>query len=96
LRFATGSVRTYRTPLKRFLNNFMDDWSEKADEQLADDEAAFNRTIARARDELGTAAFRVTNADGTPSESVVNRAIFDAIYLSRVVYYPRKSEHLCT
>jgi hypothetical protein len=50
----------------------------------------------RARDELGTAAFRVTNADGTPSESVVNRAIFDAIYLSRVVYYPRKSEHLCT
>jgi hypothetical protein len=72
----------YRTPLKRFLNNFMDDWSSKPDAQLADDEAAFTRTIARVRDELGTAAFRVTNADGTPTESVVNRAIFDAQMLA--------------
>lgn len=71
-------LNIYRTPLKRFLNNFMDDWSQKPEIELTAPNGVFESTITRIRAELGQAAFRVTDANGTPTEAGVNRALFDA------------------
>ena len=80
LRFFSLSCKldVYKTPLKRFLNNFM---REKRDE----DEININRfaqnffkALRNVNLCLNASAFRVTDSAGRPVDKAVNRALFEA------------------
>lgn len=72
----------YRTPLKRFLNDFMAAGANMPEDQLAKLRATFEETIDRVSEALGTSAFRITAADGTLVDRTPNRALFDAQMLA--------------
>lgn len=72
----------YKTPLKRFLNDYMND-SRTVDQDILDSlRAAFESTISTVEKVFAQAAFRNTDIDGNPLESTVNRALFDAQMLA--------------
>lgn len=72
----------YKTPLKRFLNEFMDSVKDAEPEQLAVFEELFTSTVDRVRRFVGDHAFRLTDAKGNPVEKPVNRALFDCQMLA--------------
>jgi hypothetical protein len=72
----------YRTPLKRFLNDYMDGVKHATPEELASHAKIFADTVANVLKVIGKSAFRVTDHKGIPVEAAVNRALFDAQMLA--------------
>jgi hypothetical protein len=72
----------YRTPLKRFMNAFMDENREIPEDQLELLRQTFEQTIGNIFTALGSSAFRISDAGGVPREKVTNRALFDAQMIS--------------
>jgi hypothetical protein len=72
----------YRTPLKRFLNDYVESQRESTPETLESSRRTFDDTISRVQHLLGAGAFRVTDASGRAIEASVNRALFDAQMLA--------------
>jgi hypothetical protein len=72
----------YRTPLKRFLNDFMDNVRNAPAENIEVMRIKFNQTITMVSTLLGHAAFRITDPSGQKIEPAVNRALFDAQMLA--------------
>jgi hypothetical protein len=75
LRYALPS---YRTPLVRFLNDFMRDNRNPPPEWLEEKRQCFQRTVELVHEVFGSSAFRVSDRRGKPTERNVNRALFDA------------------
>jgi hypothetical protein len=79
-------LESYRAPLKRFLNEYMDKNKDQEPDWLNPREAEFAKTMQRIYAILGERAFRLIDANGNPlndSEGKpfprsVNRALFDA------------------
>jgi len=76
------TLNTYRPPLKRVLNNYMDAVKALDDSAIAAYETSFVSTINRVQRLIGNNAFRLTDSNGKPLESAVNRALFDAQMLT--------------
>lgn len=68
----------YRTPLIRFLNDYMRENRDPSDQWLTERRLIFQQTMGLIDEVLGLSAFRVTNAAGRPTERVINRAVFEA------------------
>jgi hypothetical protein len=76
----------YRPPLKRFLNEYMDDHKGESQAWLEPREALFKDTMNRISGLLAEQAFRLIDAEGNPLKDSegrplprgVNRALFDA------------------
>jgi hypothetical protein len=77
-----SGLATYRTPLKKFLNEYMSTARNKSADDISELRLIFEQTVSRARALLGPAAFRVLNSDGVPAESAVNRALLEAQLLA--------------
>lgn len=77
-----SSLGTYRTPLKRFLNGFMLSMKDAPEDDLNQLAHVFTRSVQCVEDVFGPAAFRNLDPAGNPSESTVNRALFDAQLLA--------------
>lgn len=72
----------YRTPLKRFLNEYMDSMKNEDDAILGEQKSIFDRTISLVYKILGKSAFRSADLRGNPTEPSVNRALYDAQMLA--------------
>lgn len=72
----------YRTPLLRFLNEFMRKNATLGHDQLETFRAQFELAVSTVRQLFGSSAFRVIDAQGDPVERNVNRALFDAQMLA--------------
>lgn len=72
----------YRTPLKRFLNVFMEASRDSEVAEIQDFRSAFESTVESVQAGLGNVAFRVLQGDGTTAENAVNRALFEAQMLA--------------
>jgi Protein of unknown function DUF262 len=77
-----SGLETYRTPLKRFLNNYMQRVRNGNPDEIADLRSTFEGATNMVHALLGTTAFRVINHDTGATEPAVNRALFDAQMLS--------------
>ena len=75
-------IGTYRTPLKKFLNQFMAQVRRANADQIAEYTGVFRYATQRAASLLGNSAFRVLGEDGEPTESAVNRALLEAQLLA--------------
>ncbi len=69
---------SYKTPLARFLNDYMVAHRKASAAWISTRRTLFNKTMDTIAQVLGTAAFRVTDTAGNPSENSINRALFDA------------------
>jgi hypothetical protein len=72
----------YRTPLKKFLNEYMGAVCHMSAGQIAQHRAIFEQTVDRAHTLLGASAFKILGPNGAPSESAVNRALLEAQLLA--------------
>lgn len=80
------NLSNYRTPLKRFLNEYMDKHKNESVDWLEPREAHFKKTMRRIRQLLNGQAFRLIDDEGKPLKDSegkpfprsVNRALFDA------------------
>jgi hypothetical protein len=77
-----SGLGTYRTPLKRSLNNYMDSVRNVNRDEVADLRRTFERATKMVDSLFGSTAFRVVNQDTGTIEPAVNRALFDAQMLS--------------
>jgi hypothetical protein len=68
----------YRTPLVRFLNDYMRDNREPSDSWISEKHDLFRQTMLLINSVMDTTAFRVTDSAGRPTERVINRAVFEA------------------
>jgi hypothetical protein len=68
----------YRTPLIRFLNDYMRDNRNPTDAWISERRKLFRKTMQLINDVMGISAFRVTDVRGNPTERVINRAVFEA------------------
>ena len=73
---------TYKTPLKKFLNEYMASVRSADAQQIAAYRDTFSQTIDRASALLGHSAFRVLGPNGEPSETAVNRSLLEAQLLA--------------
>ena len=79
-------LKAYRPPLKRFLNEYMDENKERGEAWLSTRENHFRGTMQLIETVLGDQAFRLIDEtgealldeDGKPLPRGVNRALFDA------------------
>jgi hypothetical protein len=76
------NLGTYRTPLKKFLNEFMSSARSADAKQIEAYRNTFVQTIDTATALLGQSAFRVLGPNGQPSETAVNRALLEAQLLA--------------
>ncbi len=72
----------YRTPLKRFLNNYMSKVKSVQAVESENLETLFLNTLKTVAHLIGPRAFRLTDANGDALDSSVNRALFDAQMLA--------------
>jgi hypothetical protein len=79
LRVGLGS---YRPPLKKVLNDFMNENRNADEEERTRLKEMFELTVRRVEGILSNAAFRVTDASGKRVENAVNRALFDSQMLA--------------
>jgi hypothetical protein len=77
-----SGLETYRTPLKRFLNNYMQRVRNGNPDEIENLRGTFEGATKMVNALLGTTAFRVINHDTGTTEPAVNRALFDAQMLS--------------
>jgi hypothetical protein len=84
LRFFAMRARigVYRTPLKKFLNEYMSTVRGADIAQLDQLRNVFRATVDRAHALLGGSAFRILNVQGVPLEAAVNRALLEAQLLA--------------
>lgn len=84
LRFFALRARldAYRTPLKRFLNEFMGQEREADKKKLLALQEVFRETVERVDALFGESAYRVLDAKGAAAEPTVNRALFDSQMLA--------------
>jgi hypothetical protein len=75
-------IGVYRTPLKKFLNEFMGQVRNSDADQISEYTRIFHYAVHRAATLLGNRAFRVLDRHGEPIESAVNRALLEAQLLS--------------
>jgi hypothetical protein len=73
---------TYRTPLKKFLNDFMAKKRNADENEIQQLRNVFHHTIERVDDLIGQTAFRVLNTKMQMWETTVNRALFEAQLLA--------------
>jgi hypothetical protein len=73
---------SYRTPLVRFLVDYMRENQEAGTTWLKNRQDLVLRAAAIATAIYPSGAFRVTDAQGNPTEKSVNRALFDAQMLA--------------
>jgi hypothetical protein len=78
----SAGLGTYRTPLKRFLNDFMAASRNAEPVEIGRLRTKFTETTAVVNRLLGQAAFRITDTTGRSIEPAVNRALFDAQMLA--------------
>jgi hypothetical protein len=69
---------SYRPPLVRYLNEYMEDHRQASKGWLGQRDAEFRATTELIAAVLGEGAFRVIDSAGDPIERNVNRALFDA------------------
>ena len=72
----------YKTPLKKFLNEYMGSVRSAGPEQIHEYRSTFSHAVDVAHRLFGGAAFRVLSPNGQPSESAVNRALLEAQLLA--------------
>jgi Protein of unknown function DUF262 len=77
-----SGLGNYRTPLKKFLNEYMSSVRNADPAQIAQQRAIFQQTCSRAQTLLGPSAFRMLGPNGAPSETAVNRALLEAQLLA--------------
>lgn len=75
-------LEKYRTPLKRFLNNYMGGLKNTTTEDLSSFRKDFEKTVANVSALISRSAFHITDSKGEPLEKTVNRALFDAQMLA--------------
>lgn len=75
-------LAAYRTPLKRFLNEYMGTMRDVEDAAITTYERVFREVVALIQDYLDGSAFRVTDRQGQILEANVNRALIDAQMLA--------------
>ena len=75
-------LKTYRPPLLRVLNEFAKANANRESKWLNEQRAVFETTMGLISDVMGPASFRVLDLNGTPTERVVNRALFEAQAIS--------------
>ena len=75
-------IGSYKTPLKKFLNDYFSTMKGVASEQIAEYSAIFDTAVSRASHLLGLSAFRLLDPDGFPSEASVNRSLLVAQLLA--------------
>jgi hypothetical protein len=75
-------LEQYRTPLLRFLNDYMRDNRDPSADWLDSHRSSFKSTIDTIHSVLGPSAFRVIDIEGQPVERAINRAVFDAEMVS--------------
>jgi hypothetical protein len=81
--FALSSLLDkYRTPLKRFLNEYMGSLKDSGSDTIDALKTKFDNTVSKVNSLLGAAAFRITDALGKPVDPTINRALFDAQMLA--------------
>jgi Protein of unknown function DUF262 len=68
----------YRTPLVRFLNEYMQDNRTPSQEWISEKRAQFISTMQLISRVMPGTAFRVTDSSGRSPERVINRALFEA------------------
>lgn len=79
-------LANYRPPLKRFLNDYMDNHKDETEDWLDERETSFIETMIRIKRLLNGQAFRLIDVNGKPLKDAegkllphgVNRALFDA------------------
>lgn len=80
---------SYRTPLLRFLNDYMRDHRSPDEEWVYKTTQMFETTVDLVHGVFGASAFRVSNSAGRPTERNVNRALFDAhMIVSSIAHGP--------
>ncbi len=72
----------YRTPLKRFLNEYMSSMRRADSTAINDMKGVFDYSVKRVQELFGQSAFRLLSASGSPTESSVNRALLEAQLLA--------------
>lgn len=72
----------YRTPLKRFLNDYMEKAKKFGPNELENYQTIFDETTRTVAHLIGESAFRVTDRRGQTIEPAVNRALFDSQMLA--------------
>jgi len=77
-----SELDTYRTPLKRFLNNYTQRVRNANPDEIGNFRKTFEGATKMVHALLGTTAFRVVNHATGAVEPAVNRALFDAQMLS--------------
>jgi Protein of unknown function DUF262 len=77
LAFREG-LSSYRPPLIRFLNRFMEDKRNAGEAERAAMRDDFIRAVSFNADVFGASAFRIADENGQALERNVNRALFDA------------------
>jgi hypothetical protein len=77
-----AKIGTYRTPLKKFLNDYMSEVRNASDELVQQHRAIFDYAVNTTSNLLGPSAFRMLGPDGTPTESAVNRALLESQLLA--------------
>ena len=84
LRFFTlrARLKAYRTPLKKFLNDYMHEHQDASKATLASHRRLFDTTIDRIHTVFGPNAFKPTDRRGSATERAPNRALFDAQMLA--------------
>jgi len=73
---------TYKTPLKKFLNEFMGGVRSTNPQQIGEYRKTFLRTVDTVAAVLGQSAFRVLGSNGEPAETSVNRALLESQLLA--------------
>jgi hypothetical protein len=68
----------YRTPLVRFLNEYMQNNRNPSDDWITEKRVVFESTMQLINEVMDVSAFRVTDTVGRPTERVINRAVFEA------------------
>lgn len=72
----------YKTPLKQFLNEYMESKIDAKAKELERLRELFERTINRVHRLVGDNAFRLTDKNGDLVERLVNRSLFDSSMLA--------------
>jgi hypothetical protein len=75
-------LNKYRTPLKRFLNEYMDSSKNLVPDSIAILKEKFEKTTSTVNRLIGPNAFRITDRKGKLVDRTVNRALFDAQMLA--------------
>jgi hypothetical protein len=74
----SADLQSYRPPLKKFLNDYMQSVQNAPDKELQTLRRRFTRSVTMIRDVWGSSAYRVTDRKGHSTERAPNRALFDA------------------